>query len=107
MPERKPPKHLDAAGRAYWRAVLRSYELEDHHIAILATACEALDRAAQAREVIQKVGILIAPKSGGIVRQNPAIRVEKDAQLVFLRAQKELGLDIEQAGPMGRPPGSR
>lgn len=105
MTERKPPKHLDTVGRAYWRAVLRSYALEEHHIAILVTACEALDRAAQAREVIQKVGILIAPKSGGMVRQNPAIRVEKDAQLVFLRAQKELGLDLEPAGPVGRPPG--
>jgi len=105
MAERKPPKHLNATGRAYWRAVLRSYGLEEHHIAILTTACEALDRAAQAREVIEKVGVLIAPKGGGMVRQNPAVRVEKDAQLVFLRAQKELGLDLEPAGPVGRPPG--
>ena len=77
MAERKPPKHLRAAGRAYWRAVLRTYALEEHHIAILTTACDALDRAAQAREVVERVGIIVAPRTGAMVRRNPAVRVER------------------------------
>ena len=100
-----PPAHLRETGTAYWCAVVGTYELEDHHLAILATAAEALDRAAEAREVIEKSGVLLLPKSGGMVRLNPAVRVERDAQMVFLRAQKELGLDLEPPGPVGRPPG--
>ena len=105
MEKPKPPNHLRDPGRAYWQAVTGEFALEDHHLAILQTACEALDRAAEAREVIEKVGVLIVPKGGGMARANPATRIEKDSMLLFLRAQAALGLDVEQAAPVGRPPG--
>lgn len=38
------PHHLSPVARKFWRSVLAEYELEPHHLAILAAACEALDR---------------------------------------------------------------
>jgi P27 family predicted phage terminase small subunit len=105
MEKREPPKHLHDSGREYWQAVTGLFVLEDHHYAILQTACEALDRAAEARKEIERLGVLIVPESGGMARANPATRTEKDSMVLFLRAQQALGLDLDEPGPVGRPPG--
>ena len=97
------PKHLAADGRSFWVAVADIFDLDDHHFAILAVAAESLDRAAEARAAIKKYGVLITPKGGGMARQNPATRVEKDALTMFLRAHSALGLDVETPGQVGRP----
>ncbi len=91
----RPPAHLKEAGQVLWRAVTRSYELEDHDLAILAAACEAADRAAAARVEIDRDGITIEGRYGR--RANPAIQIERDSRLSMLKALRELGLNAEPA----------
>lgn len=99
--ERKPPKHLGPEGRSYWRAVERRFALEEHHYAVLQAACEAKDRAAEARELIASQGMLIGGDGGRMARANPLLRVERDAWTAFLRAEKQLGLDVDAPSEFG------
>jgi P27 family predicted phage terminase small subunit len=79
---------------AWWRHVMATYVLEQHHVHLLQLACEAFDEAQQARAVLAKEGMTVANASGGI-RSHPAIAVERDARLAFARLVRELDLDSE------------
>ena len=95
------PAHLSQEMRKFWRRVTEEYELERDALLILKTACEAQDRAQQAREIIAKEGLILDK------RRHPAIDVEAQSQSLFLRAMRQLGLDISGPGPVGRPAGRR
>ncbi len=103
MNKRLPPApaHLTADGRHLWREVVAAYVLEPHHLAILAAACEAVDRQSEARARIAADGPYIEGRYG--MRAHPAIAVERDSRLALLRAVRELGLDLETP-PTSRPP---
>jgi P27 family predicted phage terminase small subunit len=94
------PAQLGADGRRLWRAVIREYSLEAHSLEQLAIACEAADRAAEARAAIEADGPYIDGRYGQ--RQHPALAVERDARLRELRALRELGLDLSSS--TSRPP---
>ena len=106
MEERKPPKHLKSEGRAFWEAVVGGFEIQEYHYAVLQTCCEALDDVAEARAMIAADGMVLKSE-GKLARTHPATRVLKDSQMTFLRAQRELGVDQEPPGDIGRPPGPR
>jgi len=93
------PLYLSAEARRFWKRVNDDYELEPSALLVLKTACEAHDRAQQARRLIANEGMILGS------RRHPATDVEATAQGLFLRAMRQLGLDIEQPGPIGRPPG--
>jgi P27 family predicted phage terminase small subunit len=96
------PKHLALPTRRWWTSVVSTYVLEEHHARLLTCACEAWDRAAQAREVLARDGIVVADRYGG-VRAHPAVAIERDARIVFARMVRELDLDGEP-GPDPRLP---
>ncbi len=93
------PIHFSGETRRLWKAINDEYELEDSALLTLKLACESYDRAQQARRIIAAEGLVL---NG---RRHPAIDVESQAQATFLRAMRSLGLDVEQPGPIGRPPG--
>ena len=95
------PAHLSAEGRKLWREVQRSYTLEPHHVQILTRACEALDRLRQAQRAIAADGITVEGRFGP--KAHPAIAIERDSRTAFLRALRELGLDLD-APATSRPP---
>ncbi|RJQ72238.1 MAG: phage terminase small subunit P27 family [Desulfobacteraceae bacterium] len=107
---KKPPKHLKADGRSLWRRLLAEFEIEDSHgLALLQSACEALDRQKEAAAEIERHGLLITNPSTGAVKANPAATIERDARASMLHALRALNLDTEDvekpfARP-GRPPG--
>lgn len=78
--------------------------METDELVLLQVAMEAWDRAYQARAEVEKDGLLVVDPSGR-KRPHPALQIEKDTKLVFLRAWRQLGLDVEPPGPVGRPPG--
>jgi phage terminase small subunit len=96
-----PPEHLSPETRAFWVQVTEDYELTPDAAMILRTACENWDRAQQAREAVAQHGLLIEG------RRNPACDIEKVAYGLFLRAMRQLGLDVIPPGslPVGRPAG--
>jgi phage terminase small subunit len=83
-------------------AILETYELEPHSIAILTKALEALDRADQARREIGDGPLAVLSRLGEL-KPHPLLAVERDARAQFGTLMKHLGLDIE--GPP--PPSSR
>jgi phage terminase small subunit len=95
----KPPKHFSEESRRFWRSINGEYELDADAVLLLRVACENWDRAQQARETIGREGLVLGGK------RHPAIDVEKQAYGLFLRAMRQLGLDVVAAGPIGRPPG--
>lgn len=101
-----PPKHLTAASRRVWARVAEDYELFDevHALQLLTHALEAHERCDQARELIQKEGIVVVMPSGA-VKAHPAVGIERDSRLACARLWRELSLDGSPGGyDASRPP---
>ena len=94
-----PPKHLSAESQRTWRRVATEYELTPDAELLLRAALENWDRSQQARELVNREGLVI---SG---RRHPATDIEKQAYGLFQRFMRQLGLDIVPPGPVGRPTG--
>jgi P27 family predicted phage terminase small subunit len=88
--------------RAWWRSVVKSWSLDEHHEKLLTMACEAADRATEARETIAKHGAYHVDRFGS-PKSHPAIAVERDSRLAFARLLRELGLEADGPGD-SRPP---
>src|SRR5262245_9792445 len=103
----RPPSTLGDAGRAYWKSVQAEFAVEPHQLDLLESACLQLDRAETARQFVERGGLLL-PDRFKQLKPNPAVEIERQAHLAFLRISRELGLDIsipESRGP--RRPGTR
>jgi phage terminase small subunit len=94
----RAPKHLKPPTRRWWLAVHAVFELEEHHARLLTPAGEAWDRAAAAREAIEKHGITYTDRFGA-PRSRPEIAVERDSRIAFARLLRELRLDVEPDDP--------
>ncbi len=99
------PKHLQAKTRRWWLAVVRDWALEQHHVRILTHACEAFDRAEEARKAIDKHGLTYTDRFNQ-PRSRPEVNIERDCRLQFCRLVRELALD-ENDAPDSRPPRTR
>jgi P27 family predicted phage terminase small subunit len=98
-----PPRSLRTRqARNLWREVVKLYEVEAHHLALLEAACVAVDRQVDARAQIERDGAVIAGQRG-VLKQHPAVAIERDSRIGMCRALRELGLDAEQ--PSERSPG--
>ena len=75
--------------------MVQTFELEPHHIYLLSLACEALDRGAQARKILQKEGLVVTDRFGQ-EKTHPLIAVERDSALRYARLLRELCLDDSQ-----------
>jgi P27 family predicted phage terminase small subunit len=98
-----PPSHLGTAGRRFWAAVVAEYDLEPHAVELLAAACEQLDRAAAAREMIAAEGLTTVDRFGQ-VKPHPAVGIEKEAHLAFMRLRRELNVDTPAPESRGARP---
>jgi phage terminase small subunit len=98
-----PPAHLSAEMRAWWGAVTIDYDLEDHHRKLLQVAAESWDLAQRARLELEQAGSLTHTDRFGGVRPRPEIAVMRDARTSFMRALRELALDISEPSE-SRPP---
>jgi P27 family predicted phage terminase small subunit len=99
----KPPAHLSAASKRWFRQVLDAFVLEDHHVLLLVQACESIDRAESARRRLAKDGMFSVDRYGG-TKPHPAIAVERAARAAFAKHLRELGLDVSTASEARRPP---
>lgn len=87
-----PPGHLKSATKAWWRYVVENFEMEPTHLHLLRLACEALDRAAEARQTLAKDGTTYLDRFGA-PRKHPAVGIEEQARLAFARLVRELDLE--------------
>ena len=91
---RRAPRHLRRATAAWWRSVLRDYDLEEHHLRLLSAAAESWDRAQEAREALERHGLTFEDRFGQ-PRVRPEVPIERDNRLAFARILRELDLDGE------------
>jgi len=86
-----------------WIDSLRdTYVLESHTERVLLAAAVSWDRAAEARELLKKQGLIFQDRWGQ-PRPNPAAEIESKALSAFARLCRESGIDLEQM-PESRPP---
>lgn len=95
MARRVAPGHLTRDTAAWWRSTVAEYEdMEPHHVRLLTLACEAWDRAEQARLLLAEHGITFTDRYGQ-PRARPEVNIERDARIAFARLLRELDLDGE------------
>jgi phage terminase small subunit len=90
----RAPKHLRLETKAFWISTVKDYELEPHHIKLLTGACEAWDRASEAREAINKASAYFTNRHGEI-KPHPGLSVERDSRSLFARLIRELNLTAD------------
>lgn len=101
----RPPRHLKAATRRWFAAIVDEYDLEDHHVKLLVLAAEAWDRAEQARQILATEGVTYSDRFGA-PRVHPAVTIERDSRLAFARLIREIDLEGEPRSEP-RPPRRR
>ncbi len=99
------PSHLTAATKRWWKSVLANYALGDHHLHLLRLACDALDRAEQARQALATLGTIYLDRFNAR-HPRPEVAIERDSRIAFARLCRELDLDTEMAAA-ARPPALR
>ena len=80
--------------RDLWRGIVQQFVVEPHHRAILEQACHALDRAIEARKLLDEQGLTVAGQKG-VMKMHPAAAVERDSRVAVARLLRELNLDYE------------
>lgn len=100
--EQAPPEHLSPESAAWWRTVVRDFDLEPHALHLLQAACESWDRAQQARKEVAENGLTYRAANGDL-KCNPSVPIERDARRLFTQILRELDLDGTPA-PDRRPP---
>lgn len=103
----KAPSNLSKQAKKLFLEILDEFSIDDPAgLAILKAACEAWDRAREARETITKDGPVYIDRFG-CPKGHPLLTVERDSRSQFLQALKALNLDIEPLrDAAGRPPGT-
>ncbi len=99
----EPPGHLSRDAAAWFRSVVDDYEMEPHHVRLLALAATAWDRAEEARSHIAVHGTTYTDRFGQ-PKARPEVAIERDSRIGFARLLRELGLESAPAGAP-RPPG--
>jgi len=92
------PNDLSLDARKHWNRITKEYELTSDAAMILETALQNWDMAQNARALLRKEGMVLNGK------RHPAVEIQKLGDSIFLRSMRELGLNISDAGDVGRPP---
>ena len=98
----KTPQHLSPEMQKFFKAILKDFNLETHHVILLTKACECLDRAELARKQVAEEGMTTTDRYGSI-KPHPCCKIELDSKNAARLLLRELGLDLEPA-EAGRGP---
>lgn len=96
------PPHLRPGTKRWYRNLVNEFEFEAWHERLLQLAAESWDRSALAREVLEKEGLVFTDRHGAI-RARPEVGIARDAANTYMRAMRELALDIAPPDS-SRPP---
>ena len=102
----KPPRHLSREVKKWFAQVVENYELEPHHLRLLALAAESWDRTCQARAIIDELGLTYLDRFDS-PKARPEVAIERDSRTAFVRIIRELDLDVDPPAQASRPPALR
>jgi phage terminase small subunit len=91
----KAPKHLSKQSRELWRKIVNAYDLSPEGESILEVALVNLDLAERARRELEHSIVTIDG------RRHPATDVLKAAHSMYLRAMRQLGVDLSAVNNPG------
>ena len=86
----------------WWASIVTDYELEQYQLHVLQAAAEAWDLYQHARAELAKHGLTYTDDRG-MIRPRPEAAIARDTRTSFLRAVRELKLDIPP--PKSHDPG--
>ena len=95
---------LSKKSRKFFIKIFNDYELDAQHLEILLQACHCLDRLEEIRLQIEKDGMFVEDKFHN-PKAHPALKIETSEKITFVRLIREIGLEVEAPGGIGRPPG--
>ena len=98
---RVAPQELSKGSQELWRAVVYEWALEPFHEETLTQALLCLDRANEARRVLNRDGLTVIDRFDQ-VKPHPLLNVERLNRLAYARLLRELGLDLSDTD--SRPP---
>ena len=76
-------------------SIKKEYDITDEAgLAILDTACEALDLMRKSQKVVDRDGLTVTGDRGQI-KAHPLLSIIRDSRAQFLMALKHLNLDLE------------
>jgi hypothetical protein len=104
--KRRAPKGLTPETRRWFVSVVSDYVLEPHHVRLLGVAARAFDESEKAAALVLSDGLLITMPSGA-KRPHPALRIANEARAVYMRAIRELDLDLDAPPAAVQPPALR
>jgi P27 family predicted phage terminase small subunit len=96
------PDHLSKRAQGLWQAIVSGYVLAPHQLELLRRACEASDRADEARDLLREEGLTVTDRYGQ-TKPHPAANIERDSRLAEARLIRELALAPEEPED-SRPP---
>lgn len=99
LPE--PPPGLSAESVAWWNSLNRDYHFDERELRLLRLAAEAWDDYTKARSVLELEGQTYEDSRGN-PRPRPENKIANDSRVAFLKAVRELNLDLTP--PDARPP---
>lgn len=98
-----PPDHLSERAAGLWVDVVEGYDLAPHQVELLQRACEASDRADEARDLLAADGLVVTDRYGQ-VKPHPAAAIERDSRIAEARLLRELALEPGSPEEDPRPP---
>jgi phage terminase small subunit len=102
-PNKTPENGWSESAKRFWSRTLSTFDLSDeHHLALLRSACHQLTRAGQCREAIGRDGVVARDRFDQI-RANPLIQEERAALNSFRLLVRELGLDHDVSSEIRGP----
>lgn len=96
---------LSRETRKWYGEMVSTWAFESHHLKLLMLACEAWDRAKDAQAAIDKESLICIDRFGS-PHPRPEVKIKENATAQFAQLIKQLGLDLDEVRPVGRPPGS-
>jgi phage terminase small subunit len=95
----KAPSHLSGERQAVWDEIVSEYRLYPENLQVLELALTALDRAAAARDEVERDGLTVEGRFG--LKLHPAVQAEKDSSALAGRLLRQLELE-EPRAPVDR-----
>jgi hypothetical protein len=101
----RAPSHLEPKYRRIWNQILSGLEFSVSELQTLETGLDCLRRRDQARQILEREGLVMVSKSG-TQHKHPAIEIEKIANAGWIAAFRALSLrEDEILIRPGRPGG--
>ncbi|MCP2046382.1 UNVERIFIED_ORG: hypothetical protein J3D58_000454 [Paenarthrobacter nicotinovorans] len=94
----RPPRGLNAPGKALWTSVVAEFEPDERELATLLEVCRTCDTLAALQALVDKEGL----KDSTGTRPNPLLAELRMQRIAFARLMAALRIPVEEDQTKGR-----